>query len=337
MGALHGEGAGPSRPQRRRRAGNRSQTAGAGRGVLDQGRPGLRRHGNGHPPRDATPDPRSQPRRDGYACGDRSPGPDRADARPPGREAARPPRPGAEGDPAALDASLKRPPGRATWMRADAAIGQRVPRSIHTVSPCAGHPRLPSTVREYLKALLDYHRAETAARGAVHDYLAAAERHVKACEPLRREAERGGVRRGVHVAEVAGWPEWRQGARLLEKAGRAILADEDIYGAYLDALAAGKPRVRLTAPRPVVQPHRGRKRPDDKSGESRGSPRAGARAAGRLRPHPRRSREAQAAAGAIREARAQARRHMRRSRGLSMWRRPAPAAAEARVCAGART
>ena len=40
--------------------------------------------------------------------------------------------------------------------------------------------------------------------------------------------------------------EWRQEARRLEKAGRAILADEDAYGAYLDSVAAGKPRVRLT-------------------------------------------------------------------------------------------
>ena len=37
----------------------------------------------------------------------------------------------------------------------------------------------------------------------------------------------------------------RDAARL-ERAGRAILADEDTYGAYLDAVAAGKPRARLT-------------------------------------------------------------------------------------------
>ena len=34
--------------------------------------------------------------------------------------------------------------------------------------------------------------------------------------------------------------------RPLIKAGRAILADEDTYGAYLEAVAAGKPRARLT-------------------------------------------------------------------------------------------
>ena len=106
----------------------------------------------------------------------------------------------------------------------------------------AEHPRLPSTEHQELTGLLDYHRSETAARSAVHDYLAAAERHVKACDPLRRKAES----QGVHVGEVAGWPEWRNEARRLENAGRAILADEDTYGAYLDAIAAGKPRARLT-------------------------------------------------------------------------------------------
>ena len=112
---------------------------------------------------------------------------------------------------------------------------------IGRVRGLAEHPQLGSTEREELTGLLDYHRSETAARNAVHDYLAAAERHVKACEPLRREAES----QGVHLAEVAGWTEWRQEAQRLERAGKAILADEDTFGAYLDAVAAGKPRARL--------------------------------------------------------------------------------------------
>ena len=113
---------------------------------------------------------------------------------------------------------------------------------IGRVQDLAKHPRLPSNEREELKGLLDYHRSETAARTAVRDYLAAAEHHVKACEPLQREAES----QGVHVSEVGGWAEWRQEARRLERAGRAILADEDTYGSYLDAVAAGKPRARLS-------------------------------------------------------------------------------------------
>ena len=113
---------------------------------------------------------------------------------------------------------------------------------IGRVQELAEHPQLTSTEREEMTGLLDYHRSETAARTAVHEYLSAAERHVKACEPLQREAES----QGVHVSEVAGWPKWRHEAQRLEKAGRAILADDDTYGAWLDAVAAGKPRTRLT-------------------------------------------------------------------------------------------
>ena len=113
---------------------------------------------------------------------------------------------------------------------------------ISRVQDLAEHPRLPSREHRELTGLLDYHRAETAARSAVHDYLVAAERHVKACEPLQREAEA----QGTHVSEIAGWLEWRHEAQRLEEAGRAILADEDTYGAYLDVVAAGKPRARLT-------------------------------------------------------------------------------------------
>ena len=113
---------------------------------------------------------------------------------------------------------------------------------IGRVQDLAEHPRLPPTEHQELTGLLDYHRSETAARRAVHDYLAAAERHVKACEPLQREAES----RGAHIGDFAGWPEWRREARRLEAAGRAILADQDTYGAYLDAIAAGRPRARLT-------------------------------------------------------------------------------------------
>ena len=114
-------------------------------------------------------------------------------------------------------------------------------RLIARVHDLAHHPELPAAERQELIGLSHYHRNETAARSAVHEYLAAAEHHVKACEPIQREAEH----LDVHITDVAGWPEWRQQARRLEKAGRAILADENTYGAYLDAVAAGKPRARL--------------------------------------------------------------------------------------------
>ena len=113
---------------------------------------------------------------------------------------------------------------------------------IGRVQDLADHPELPWTEREELAGLLHYHRSESAARSAIHDYLAAAERHVKACEPLRRDAES----QGIHIADVPGWPEWHREAQRLEEAGLAILEDEDTHGAYLDAIAAGKPRTRLT-------------------------------------------------------------------------------------------
>ena len=112
---------------------------------------------------------------------------------------------------------------------------------IGRVRELAHHSELPLAERDELTQLLDYHRRETAVRSSVHDYLAAAERHVTACESLQREAER----LDTPIADVDGWLEWRQDARQLVKAGRTILADEDTYGAYLDAVAAGKPRTRL--------------------------------------------------------------------------------------------
>ena len=113
---------------------------------------------------------------------------------------------------------------------------------IGHVQDLAHHPELPPAEREELTGLLDYDRSETAVRRIVHDYLVAAERHVKAYEPLHHEAER----LDVNIAEVPGWSGWRKQARRLVEAGRAILADEDTYGAYLDAVATGKPRARLT-------------------------------------------------------------------------------------------
>ena len=105
---------------------------------------------------------------------------------------------------------------------------------------------------------------------------------MKACEPLQREAEN----RGIHVAEVTGWAEWRHEAQRLEEAGRAILADKDTFGAYLDALAAGRPRARLTVDQL-------RSRSEDcrvggrQVGETAAPPRSDAQATERHRIHPR--------------------------------------------------
>ena len=111
---------------------------------------------------------------------------------------------------------------------------------IGRVQNLVDHPELPSTERAELAGLLDYHRSETAARQSVHDYLEAAERHVKAGESLRHEA----ARLNVHIPEVRGWADWQNEARRLLRAGTAILADDDTYGVYLDTIEDGPPRAR---------------------------------------------------------------------------------------------
>lgn len=71
------------------------------------------------------------------------------------------------------------------------------------VQDLARHPGLPSTEREELTELPDYHRAETAACGAVHDYLEAAAGHVETYKELERETRE----RSMRVGEFVGWPE----------------------------------------------------------------------------------------------------------------------------------
>ena len=113
---------------------------------------------------------------------------------------------------------------------------------IRRVRALAEHPEVAETEWKVLTELIDYHDGEIAARQTVRDYLAAAERHVAACEPLRRVAGNP----GINLSEVVGYPEWREEARRLAETGEAILKDEDSYGAWLDTIAAGKPRARLT-------------------------------------------------------------------------------------------
>ena len=93
-----------------------------------------------------------------------------------------------------------------------------------------------------IDGLLEYHDGETAAREIAEGYLAAAERHVEAYKVLERHAGE----RGVPVARLKAWPQWRETAELLADTGKADLANDERYGAYLDAIVAGKPRARLT-------------------------------------------------------------------------------------------
>ena len=113
---------------------------------------------------------------------------------------------------------------------------------IGRVRALADRPELSERARSVVDGLLEYHDDETAAREIAEGYLAAAERHVEAYKVLERHARQ----RGVPVARLDAWPQWRETAELLADTGKAVLANDERYGAYLDAIAAGKPRPRLT-------------------------------------------------------------------------------------------
>ena len=113
---------------------------------------------------------------------------------------------------------------------------------IVRVRALAEHPDIADKDRNVLTKLIEFHDGEIAARETVRNYLAAAERHVKACDPHRRVA---GLL-DIHLSEVTGYREWLGEAGRLVETGRAILADEDSYGPWLASIAAGKPRARLT-------------------------------------------------------------------------------------------
>ena len=106
----------------------------------------------------------------------------------------------------------------------------------------AEHSDLSERARSVIDGLLEYHDGETAARETAQGYLAAAEQYVEAYKVLERHA--GEL--GVPVARIDAWPRWRETAELLAATGKAVLSNDERYGAYLDAVAAGKPRARLT-------------------------------------------------------------------------------------------
>ena len=113
---------------------------------------------------------------------------------------------------------------------------------IQRVHSLAEHPDLSHPARDVLDGLLDYHQDETVARDTAQGYLEAAERLVEVYKALERQAEE----QGVPVARLDAWPTWHEAAEMLAAAGEAILADEDRYGAYLDAMTLGRSRARLS-------------------------------------------------------------------------------------------
>ena len=113
---------------------------------------------------------------------------------------------------------------------------------IGRVRSLAEHSDLSERARSVIDGLLEYHDDEIAAREIAEGYLDAAERHIEAYKVLERHAGE----RGIPVTRLDAWPQWRETAELLAATGKAVLANDERYGAYLDAIAAGKPRARLT-------------------------------------------------------------------------------------------
>ena len=113
---------------------------------------------------------------------------------------------------------------------------------ISRVRALAEHPGLSQAARDVLDGLLEYHQDETVARDTAEGYLDAAERLVEVFKALERQAEE----QGVPVTRLDAWPRWHEAAEMLATTGEAILAGEDRYGAYLDAMTLGRPRALLS-------------------------------------------------------------------------------------------
>ena len=113
---------------------------------------------------------------------------------------------------------------------------------IQRVRALADHPDLSERAQDVIVGLLAYHDDETVARETAEDYLAAAERHVEAYKVLKAQAGE----HGLPVARLDAWPQWREAAEMLAATGKAVLANDDRYGAYLDAMTIGRSRARLT-------------------------------------------------------------------------------------------
>ena len=138
---------------------------------------------------------------------------------------------------------------------------------IRRVRALADHPGLSEYARGVIGELLEYHDDETVARETAVGYLAAAERHVQAYKALERHAGE----QGVPVARMEEYPAWRDAAGTLAATGKAVLANKDRFGAYLDAMTLGRGRAELT-----VEQLRSRLR-ENRSRSRKAAPKAAAR------------------------------------------------------------
>ena len=113
---------------------------------------------------------------------------------------------------------------------------------IGRVRALADHTDLTERVRGVLDGLLEYHDDETVARETAEGYLAAAEEHVETYKLLEGQAKE----RGIPIVRLEAWPAWREAAETLAATGKAILSNDERYGAYLDAMTIGRRRAELT-------------------------------------------------------------------------------------------
>lgn len=113
---------------------------------------------------------------------------------------------------------------------------------IGRVRALAGHPERSEDARGTLTDLLDYHEDDTVTRETAQGCLACAERHLE----IYRTLERQTGDRDIPVADLPGYPAWREAVEMLVTTGEAVLSNQDRYGPYLDALSVGMGRARLT-------------------------------------------------------------------------------------------
>ena len=113
---------------------------------------------------------------------------------------------------------------------------------IRRVRTLAAHSDLSESACDVLDELIEYHDEETVLRETAEGFLESAESHVEAYMALEHQAGE----RGIPVAHLDAWPEWRDAAQMLATTGKAVLVNDERYGAYLDAMTIGKARARLT-------------------------------------------------------------------------------------------
>ena len=184
---------------------------------------------------------------------------------------------------------------------------------IHRVGALSEHPDLSERARIVLYELLDYHEDETTARETAEGYLDAAERHVETYKALERQAGEW----GLPVARLDAWPEWREAAEILAATGKSILSNDERYGTYLAAMTVGMARARLTVEqlRSRLRENRTRAlKPEGRQPRREPTPRQ-EQGFAHILDDPEKLRELREKAE---QQSRKLRRHMRRSRGLSM-------------------